>query len=217
MSRWSSWRPKPWVGPLGLAALSLCHPEFVRFTANAEAGPNADVAIVLHAHARTDSNACTTPQKTPGLDCARVSPVTTVAPGQPVDVYVYLHGYTDVGGCQMAFQWPASWTFEEWHGLCQSKAMAGVVPSTESRDLVVVFDPVTSGKLLPIGWLSLTAGDARSELQIAETWAPGGTAVIDSKKVMDPVLPKNRGVIRVLGPGVNACSGPDSSDAASTQ
>jgi hypothetical protein len=213
MTQWFRRGFEPWIRPLCLAVLGLC-PTFIHFTLNtenAEAGPNADVAIVLHAQAHADSNSCTTPEKAAGLDCSQVAPVTTVAPGQPVDVYVYLHRYKDIGGCQMAFQWPDSWTFEEWHGYCPSRAMAAVTPSSESKDLVVVFDPVTSGELIPIGWLSLTAGVAGSELKVGETWAPGGTGVIDSKHATDPVLEQNRGVIRVQGPGVNACPPPDSS------
>ncbi len=176
--------------------------------------PNEDVRIVLHGHPQDPLNTCTTPQDSLGLDCDGIRPIVSVPAGAAIDVYVYLQNYDTVCGAQMAFEWDASWTMLYWIGSCQSSEVLGSnAPQASGDSYVGAFDAITGGALAPLGRMRFTAGDTGTEFAVIETWAPGGTGLIDDVGVFSTIPPQNRGVVAVESPGVDSCGGESKSRA----
>jgi hypothetical protein len=175
---------------------------------------NADARIVLHAQPYAAGNNCLTPQQSLGLNCDSVRPTVSVSPGQAVEIYVYLHSYDSIAGAQMAFTWPASWTLVYWAGVCQGHELLAVpVPQASGDSYIGAFDPITGGSLQPLGRLRFVAGDASTQFTVTETWAPGGTGVINNQLAFTMIPASNRGVVAVGGPGVDSCGGKSESSA----
>jgi hypothetical protein len=190
-----------------LIALALPHADL------AEAA-NADARIVLHAQPYSAGNTCSTPQQSLGLNCDSVRPAVTVTPGQAVEVYVYFHSYDSIAAAQMAFTWHSSWTFVYWIGACQAHELLAVpTPQASGDSYIGAFDPITGGLLQPLGRMRFVVGNAGTQFTITETWAPGGTGVIDYQLAFSPIPVINRGVIAVSSPGVDACGGKSESSA----
>ena len=182
---------------------------FVALSASqAGASPNADVRIVLHAQPANAQNTCTTPQQALGLNCDSVRPTVNVSAGQAIDVYVYLHSYDSIAGAQMAFTWLASWTFQYWVGACPAHELLAVAAPQASGDSYIgAFDVITGGALQPLGRLRFTTGTSGTQFTVTETWAPGGTGVIDGQLGFSAIPSNHRGVIAVGISGVDACGG----------
>jgi hypothetical protein len=180
----------------------------------AGASQNADARIVLHAQPFNIQNTCTTPQQSTGLDCDSVRPTVNVSAGQAIDVYVYLHSYDSIAGAQMAFTWPASWTFQYWVGACQAHELVAVgTPQASGDSYIGAFDVITGGALQPLGRLRFTTGTSGTQFTVTETWAPGGTGVIDGQLDFSTIPSNHRGVIAVGTSGIDACGGKSDSSA----
>jgi hypothetical protein len=172
------------------------------------------VRIVLHAQPYDPANTCTTPQDSLGLDCEGIRPTVSVQTNTEIDVYVYLQNYDAVAGVQMAIEWDASWSFLYWVGGCQSNEVLGTnAPQVSGDSYIGAFDAITGGDLAPIGRLRLTSGDSGTELTIAQTWAPGGTGLVDNVGAFSSIPSKNWGVVAVGSPGVDSCGGESKSRA----
>jgi hypothetical protein len=175
------------------------------------AAPNTDARIVLHAQTFGAQNNCSTPQAL-GLDCEGVRPTVSVSPGQDVEVYVYLHSYDSAAGAQMAFTWHSSWTFMYWTGACHELLGEGT-PQASGDSYIGAFDAITGGQLQPLGRIRFIAGNAGTQFSIAETWAPGGTGMVDGQLAFSTIPSAHRGVIAVGGPGIDSCGGKSESSA----
>ena len=183
-------------------------------TGEAVATQNADARIVLHAQPANAQNGCVTPQQSLGLNCDSVRPTVNVSASQVIDVYVYLHSYDSVAGAQMAFTWPASWTFQYWVGGCQAHEMLAVATPQASGDSYIgAFDVITGGLLQPLGRLRFTTGTSGSQFTVTETWAPGGTGIVNSQQEFAVIPSNHRGVIAVGSSGVDSCGGKSDSSA----
>jgi hypothetical protein len=175
---------------------------------------NDDARIVLHAQPYTYTNTCTTPQDSLGLNCDGVRPTVSVAARSDIEVYVYLQNYTAVAAAQMAFEWDASWSFFYWIGNCQSNEVLGTgSPQTSGDSYIGAFDAVVGGALAPLGRMRFTAGTVGTQLNITQTWAPGGTGVVDDVLVFVPIPSENWGMIGVQIPGIDSCGGESKSRA----
>jgi hypothetical protein len=169
---------------------------------------NTDARIVLHAQPYASGNNCLTPQQSLGLNCDSVRPTVSVTPGQAVEIYVYFHSYDSLAGAQMAFTWHSSWSLVYWAGACQGHELLAVpVPQASGDSYVGAFDPITGGALQPLGRLRFVAGNAGTQFTVTETWAPGGTGVIDNQLAFTPIPANHRGMIAVSGQGTDSCGG----------
>ncbi len=180
----------------------------------AHAAPNDDARIVLHAEPYSSSNTCSTPQDA-GLDCDGVRPTTSVASFADTEVYVYIQNFDSVAAVQMAFEWDPSWTFLYWIGACQSNEVLGQsAPSSSGDSYIAAFDAVTSGDMIPLGKLRFgTTGSSGTSLTVGETWAPGGTGILDDQANFATIPALRRGSVEVGGPGVDSCGGDSKSRA----
>jgi hypothetical protein len=180
----------------------------------AVATQNEDARIVVHAQPANAQNTCATPQQVLGLNCDSVRPTVNVGAIQVIDVYVYLHAYDSVAGAQMAFTWPASWGFQYWVGGCQAhEVLAVATPQASGDSYIGAFDVVTGGQLQPLGRLRFTTGTSGTMFTVTETWAPGGTGVINGQMELSAIPSNHRGVIAVGTSGIDACGGKSESSA----
>jgi hypothetical protein len=114
----------------------------------------------------------------------------------------------------MAFTWHSSWAFMYWAGACQGHELLGVgTPQASGDSYIGAFDAITGGQLQPLGRIRFIAGNAGTQFTITETWAPGGTGIVDAQLVFSTIPSINRGVIAVGGPGVDSCGGESKSRA----
>jgi hypothetical protein len=195
---------------------SICTAMVLALTATSSVSQtsNSDTRIVLHAEPYELGHDCSTPQQVLGLNCASVRPTVTVNAGQAIEVYVYLHSYNSVAGVQLALSRDSSWTTLYWSGGCQANEVLAVPAPHQSGDSYIgAFDAITGGILRPIGRLRMIAGSATTQLSITETWAPGGTGVVDGTATFTPIPFANRGRIGVGMGGHDACSGTSESSA----
>ncbi len=194
--------------PVAVCVALLCLPGFARSAAN------GDARIVLHAVPHAPSNTCSTPVDA-GLDCDSVRPTTSVAASADVEVYVYIQNFDAVAAAQMAFDWDPSWIFLYWAGGCQSNEVLGQTAPTSSGDsYIAAFDAVTSGEMMPLGRLRFSSsGNGGTALTVVETWAPGGTAILDDQAGLAAIPVERRGRVDVGGPGFNSCGGDSKSKA----
>src|SRR5262245_8290660 len=110
---------------------------------------NDCTTVVLHAVSGIQTG-CQT-----NLDCTTVQPGTRLDnPSGPYTVYMYLKNYELVGGVQVAFNWPASWSFGFGLWQCQPGQISASLPTAPgpiTGSITTAFNQISGGALAPIG------------------------------------------------------------------
>lgn len=181
---------------LALATVVLAAPCLWAQTPN-----NECTTVVLHAAPGIDVDC------RPDFDCMRVEPRTRIDnPAGLYTVFMYLKNYELVSGVQVAFDWPATWSFGFGLWNCQVGQLFAVQPSAPgplTGSIATVFNPITGGALAPIGMMVFNQIGA-GWLSIIESGYPFGNHVIYYEQVTH-LLDANEGRVCVGGDGWNTC------------
>lgn len=182
---------------LMLAALAL-HPGIPL----AQGPGNECTTVVLHAVSGLGTSC------TPDFDCAAVQPRTRI--DNPVGIYrtyMYLKNYDTVSGVQVAFDWPATWSFGFGQWQCQSGQLSATLPTAPGPirgTIATAFDPISGGALEAIGYLLFNPLGQSGCLSIIESAFPFGNHVFNGSAVT-PLLDSNEGRICSNNDGWNTC------------
>jgi hypothetical protein len=165
---------------------------------------NDCTTVVLHA-VPSFQTTCQT-----DVDCTTVQPRTRLDnPSGPQTIYVFLKNYDTVGGVQVAFDWPLSWSlgFGLWQ--CQAGQITAAFPTAPgpiTGSLTTAwFDQISGGALAPIGVMVFTALSPSGCLSIIESGYPFGNHVVANAKQVTHLRDENEGRVCVGADGWNTC------------
>jgi len=187
-------------------AMALASVTLVLTTASVSAQiSNECTTVVLHAISGIDPD-CQT-----ALDCSSVPPNVRIDnPAGLYTVLMYLKNYGTVNGVQVAFDWPATWSFGFGLWNCQVGQVFGTQPTApgpRTGTIATAFNPISGGALAPIGFMvfnSLGSGC----LSIVESSFPDGNCVLDQFSggpEITHLLDVNEGRVCVGSDGWNTC------------
>jgi hypothetical protein len=134
------------------------------------AGAEDDTKLIMHAIPHDQRAHCYLPAEQ-GYGDPATQTVVSVAPDADVDVFVYLADYDRASGARGAgfrLVWPADWTYFGWAHNCTPGQITLIQFGDSDLDVGTAFNVVTSGELIPLGYLGVRTGTA-GELRVEET------------------------------------------------
>jgi hypothetical protein len=162
---------------------------------------NECTTVVLHAVSGIDTD-CQT-----ALNCTTVQPATRIDnPAGLYTVYMYLKNYEQVHGVQVAFDWPATWSFGFGLWNCQPGQIFATQPSAPgplTGTIATAFNLISGGALAPIGIMVFNQIGAGC-LSIIESGYPFGNCVVFQEEETH-LLDDNEGRVCVGSDGWNTC------------
>jgi hypothetical protein len=165
--------------------------------------PNNCATVVLHAISGIDTDCQTT------LDCSAVPPTVRVdSPAGLYTVVVYLKNFDDLNGVQVAFDWPATWSFGFGLWTCQVQQLSAVQPTAPgplTGSITTAFNAISGGALAPVGVMVFNSFGASGCLSIIESGYPFGNHVAAPGEIVTPLRDNNEGKICVGEDGTNTC------------
>ncbi len=160
--------------------------------------------IILHAISHDDRVHCFVPAEQ-GYRNPATQTVTSVARASDIDVFLYLVDYEQAEGAGFQLVWPADWAYYGWSADCLGHQITVTDFVDTGIHLGTVFDPVTGGALVPLGYASFTAG-AGGEARLAGTWmcAESGRGICYLRRGAEVrIEPPMTGRVAAGGPGYN--------------
>ena len=172
------------------------------------AGANPNFTLPLHAKV-SEFELCTGYLP---VDCLVVRSTVQVESGKPVAIFLLVANYTELAGIQTAIEVDPSWSYAFGIWFCTSSYsdFPPVPPFGPTAGNVTcgLINCVTSGQLLPIGWMKFISGTGC--VGQIESAYPMGTWAMDCQQQIDQIRPNEHGQAARLG---RVCVGPGGHDA----
>lgn len=186
-------------------AAGRCAPALLVAAAAALPAPAAAdrTKIILHAISHDDRVHCFVPAEQ-GYRNPATQTVTSVARASDIDVFVYLVDYEQAVGAGFQLVWPPDWAYYGWSADCLGHQITITDFVETGIHLGTVFDTVTGGALIPLGYASFTTG-AGGEARLEGTWMcqAGGICYLRSGVEEVQIEPRMTGRVAAGGPGYN--------------
>ncbi len=188
-------------------------PLVVGVVAAANAGPNANTTLILHAVAVDSAALPSCVIDDPCLPEPGNPAVKIVKPGMLHAIYVLARNHQHLCGVLWALDWPAQWQFQFALWTCQEGQLYGWPPMPQgpgpwNGSVASAFNCVTSPATAVLGFMFMVP--ATGCLEIIESAFPGGTHALGPAMETDPIGSDRRGRVCVGPGGLNTCVPPAS-------
>lgn len=186
-------------------AARRCAPAVLVVAAAALPAPAAAdrTKIILHAISHDDRVHCFVPAER-GYRNPATQTVTSVTRASNIDVFVYLADYEQAEAAGFQIVWPADWAYYGWSADCLGHQITLTDFVETGIHIGTVFDAVTGGALVPLGYASFTTGDG-GEVRLESTWMcqlVGGICYVKRGQELR-IEPPMTGRVAAGGPGYN--------------